>query len=180
MPRYRLPLLFVFAAALAEGCSDAATEPNPEAARFSRAASVGLVVHQVNIGGPDVCTGFGAKPGCDANFSLMAQQLSDGSVRGQWTDRFSQNFGGGGVQVTVDCVSISGNTAWIGGAVTKGGVAGTRAVTYAQDRGTSFALEQDDGFVTIYNPQDFGLSTNCQDQEFFGVLNVAQGQVTIR
>jgi hypothetical protein len=178
MLRHRLPFLFV--AALAVGCSEATTEPKPDAVGFSRAASVGQPVHQVQIGGPDVCTGFGANPGCDANFTLTAQVYTDGSVSGYWIDRFSQNFGGGGAFVTVDCVAIDGNTAWIGGVVTKAGTPGTRAITVAQDRGTSFALEPDDGFATIYNPQDFGLSTNCQDKEFFGVLNVAEGQVTIR
>ena len=90
MLRHRLPFLFV--AALAVGCSEATTEPKPDAVGFSRAASVGQPVHQVQIGGPDVCTGFGANPGCDANFTLTAQVYTDGSVSGYWIDRFSQNL----------------------------------------------------------------------------------------
>jgi hypothetical protein len=69
-------------------------------------ASAGPVVHHVTIGGPDVCEAFGAQPGCDANFSLVANQYADGSVSGQWVDRFSQNFGGGGITVAVTCVAV--------------------------------------------------------------------------
>lgn len=179
MLRHGLPLFMI--AALAAGCSDTTAEPNPDAVGLSAGASVREPVHQVTIGGPDVCSGFGASPGCDANFSLLAQVFADGSVSGHWIDRFSQNFGGGGAFGTVDCVAIEGNTAWIGGSVTMGsGVVGARAITIAKDLGTSYALEPDDRFLTIYNPQDWGLSADCQDKEVDFTLNAPQGQVTIR
>lgn len=42
----------------------------------------GPVVHHVNAGGPDACIFFGfAHPGCDANFSLVANAYADGSVK---------------------------------------------------------------------------------------------------
>jgi hypothetical protein len=95
-------------------------------------------------------------------------------------DRFSQNFGGDGLFVTVDCVAIEGNTAWIGGVVSKpAGAVGLRAITRARDLGTSYALELDDRFTTIYDPAFFGISENCQDKPFFPLLNVPQGQVII-
>jgi len=178
MLRHRLPIFMI--AALAAGCSDTSMDPNSDAIGFAKAASVGQPVHQVSIGGPDVCSGFGAQPGCDANFSLLAQVFADGSVSGHWVDRFSQNFGGGGALGAIDCVLIEGNTAWMGGVVTKAGTPGTRVLIYAKDRGTSFALEPDDRFSILYNPQDFGLSTNCQDKALNGGLNVPQGQVTIQ
>ncbi|HEU5154545.1 MAG TPA: hypothetical protein VFU03_07435, partial [Gemmatimonadales bacterium] len=71
-------------------------------------------------------------------------------------------------------------TAWIGGVVTKAGTPGTRTLTLAEDRGTSYALELDDAFLIVYNPQDFGISPNCQDKELDFTLNAPQGQVTIR
>lgn len=177
MSRHHVPLLLATAFAL--GCSEATTEPIAQSEGVV-AAVTGGPVHRVVIGGPDVCSGFGAKPGCDANFSLLAFQYADGSASGHWVDRFSQNFGGGGFFVTVDCVAIEGNTAWIGGVVSKPeGVGGLRAITRARDLGTSYALELDDRFTTLYDPAFFGLSENCQDKPFFPLLNVPQGQVII-
>ena len=165
-----LPCLLT--AVFALGCTEAATEP--VASPVSTGASVtGTPVHQVVIGGPDVCSGFGAQPGCDANFSLLALQSADGSASGQWIDRFSQNFGGGGIFMTVDCLEVDGNRAWIGGHDPKD--PGFRAVVYAEDRGTSYALEADDLFLMLY-----GVSQSCHDRPFAFGLSVAEGQVTIR
>lgn len=73
------------------------------------AAARGPVVHRVHVGGPDLCVGFGLKPGCDANFSLAAIQRADGSVSGQLTDQFGG--GVGGYHAVIDCLSVSGNDA---------------------------------------------------------------------
>jgi len=173
-------LTLFLAVALAFGCSESTDESTAQPASPMVAAAVGGPIHRVVIGGPDVCSGFGAKPGCDANFSLLALQYADGSVSGQWIDRFSQNFGGGGVFVEVDCVAIEGNTAWIGGVMTRpASEAGHRAITRARDLGTSYALEPDDRFLTVYNPEDIGVSANCLDEQFLPLLNVPQGQVII-
>jgi hypothetical protein len=179
MSRHRLPIFL--ATALVFGCSGSTDGPTAQSAGPVTAAAVGGPVHQVTIGGPDVCSGFGAKPGCDANFSLLAMERADGSVTGQWIDRFSQNFGGGGLFVEVDCLAVEGNTAWIGGVVTKPDWAvGLRAITRARDLGTSYALELDDRFTTQYDPEFFGISADCRDEPFFPLLNVPQGQVTIK
>ena len=53
------------------------------------AFATGPVVHHVTAGGPDACVFFGFEhPGCDGNFSLVAHEYADGSVSGQYTDRF--------------------------------------------------------------------------------------------
>lgn len=73
------------------------------------------VVHHVSLGGADFCEALGLPTGCDANFSLVANERSDGTVTGQWHDQFA---GGQGVHVAVDCLKIFGNQAIVGGVVT--------------------------------------------------------------
>lgn len=182
MVRARIPI--TIAAAFGLGCSGPTDTQTSQANAGSLRASAsgGPVIHQVSIGGPDVCAGFGAKPGCDANFSLIALQRADGSVEGQWIDRLSQNFGGGGIFVEVTCLAIDGNTAWVGGVVKRpDGLAGAPAMVYARDRGTS-ANEPADRFLTLYDQGSLGLSTNCQDKDDLTpfLLRAPQGQVTIK
>lgn len=181
MLRTRLSILFVAGVAL--GCSEPTAYKSTEAAGSMLRASnnsSGPVIHHVSIGGPDVCTGFGSKPGCDANFSLVANQYADGSVSGMWVDRFSQNFGGGGATVAVNCLAVEGDVAWISGVVVRPeSNAGTPALVRARDRGTS-ANEPPDRFLTVYDPGVFGVSANCLDEEFIPLLNAPQGQVVVR
>lgn len=180
MCRTRLSVLL--AAGVAFGCSEptASKTAEPVGSLLRASASGGAVVHHVTIGGPDVCTGFGAQPGCDANFSLVANQYADGSVSGQWVDRFSQNFGGGGITVQVTCVAVEGSFAWVGGVVTSpASNAGTPAILRARDLGNS-ANDPPDRFLMLYDPAFFGVSTNCLDEEFFFVLSVAEGNVVIK
>lgn len=179
MFRTRVPI--VLAAGFAFGCSEptATNATQPVGSLLRASASGGPVVHHVTIGGPDVCTGFGAQPGCDANFSLVASQYADGSVSGQWVDRFSQNFGGGGITVRVTCVAVEGSVAWVGGVITRPeSNAGTPAILRARDRGNS--ATDVDVFLPLYDPAFFGLSTNCLDEEFIFVLPVAEGNVVVK
>lgn len=179
MFRSRLPILF--AAGVAFGCTEPAAAPTAPSAGVAPVASVsqGPVVHRVTVGGPDVCSGFGAQPGCDANFSLVALQHADGSASGRWVDRFSQNFGGGGITVEVDCVAISGSTAWVGGVITQPEeMVGLRAITRARDLGTS-ANDLPDRFLTVYDPAWFGGTANCLDMPSYPLLAAPQGQVVI-
>ena len=55
------------------------------------ASATGPVVHRVGAGGPDACVAIGAgdHPGCDGNYSLVATEYADGSVSGQYIDRFA-------------------------------------------------------------------------------------------
>ena len=94
------------------------------------------VQHRVSVGSHDF-----TPPGYDANFSLIAIEHRDGTVTGQWQDTFGPGNGQeGGYHVAVDCVTVIGNTAWIGGVVTKATnelLVGTRALTEVRDNGTS-------------------------------------------
>ena len=93
--------------------------------------ATGGVIHRVSVGSHDI-----VPPGVDANFSLIAIQHADGTVTGQYTDRFAQ---GGGFHATVTCLSVNEatNTAWIGGVITRGAFAGLEVITAVQDNGTS-------------------------------------------
>ncbi|MGI0015247.1 MAG: hypothetical protein ACREBU_17670, partial [Nitrososphaera sp.] len=80
--------------------------PNPTAVSLSEnpngALSKNNVVHHVSVGSPDACEAFGLPPGCDANFSLVANMYADGSVSGEWQDTFAGGGGGvGGIHVAV-------------------------------------------------------------------------------
>lgn len=102
------------------------------------------IVHRVSAGGPDICEAFGLRPGCDANFSLVAQKRADGTVTGQYTDRWPH---GNGFHATIDCLVVVGNTAWLGGEITQGrytdpngvitDLTGQRVSTVVQDNGRS-------------------------------------------
>jgi hypothetical protein len=139
-------------------------------------AGKGPVIHHVSVGGPDACEAIGFDhPGCNANFSLVANQKADGSVSGQWTDRFGQSDG---FHATVDCLSIVGNTAWIGGVVTNGtyfgaDVVGQRVVTVVQDNGNN-----------ANDPPDkisYSFLSNISCTTHFGaaLLNAPDGQVKV-
>ena len=151
----------------------------------------GPIVHRVSVGGPD---SFG--PGGDANFSLSAREYADGSVSGQYTDRFAQAIGGGGFHAVIDCLSISddGNEAWVGGVITKGtfpdfpepgdvfDLTGVRVVTRVRDNGTSAKDPPDQISLSVFFID--GDPTPCTDQPtespFFDLFDVPQGQVKVR
>jgi hypothetical protein len=69
--------------------------------------------HSVVVGSPD---GVIYTTGGDGNFSLTARVDKDGNVTGQWQDAFTRNPG---FHVTVTCLLVEGNTAWISGVVTQ-------------------------------------------------------------
>ena len=52
------------------------------------------VVHQVSVGGADICDAVGLPTGCDANLSIEATLFGDGTASGQWSD--VTRFGGDG------------------------------------------------------------------------------------
>ncbi len=80
--------------------------------------ATGPVVHGVSAGGPDACVALaGTHPGCDGNFSLTAREYADGSVSGQYTDRFAN---GDGFHAVIDCLVVEGNQAWVSGVITSG------------------------------------------------------------
>src|SRR6476646_6433445 len=113
-------IAFIVATTVALGCSEGAAPPTAQSESGSlQASTAGQVIHQVSAGTPDICSAVDDKPGCDADFSLDAVQRANGSVTGQWVDRFSQVNGGGGVHVAVNCLNVIGNRAYISGVVTQ-------------------------------------------------------------
>jgi hypothetical protein len=150
----------------------------------------GPVVHHVLAGGPDACVAVGAEhPGCDGNFSLSAREYADGSVSGQYTDRFSQAFGGGGFHAVIDCLSVDGNDAWVSGVITRGtfplgdgevlDITGFPVAARVRDNGTSANDPPDQiSFSNIGDP------TPCTDRPtespFYDLSAVPEGQVKVR
>lgn len=153
----------------------------------SMASAAGPVVHRVSVGGPDACAGFPGgpfNPGCDANFSLVAIQHADGSVSGQYTDRFPQ---GDGFHAVVDCVSVDGNDAWISGVITQGrltdadtgevtDLAGMPVSTRVRDNGTSANSTPDQIGYSIFGE---GFASSCLDQADAELFDAPQGQVKV-
>jgi hypothetical protein len=144
-----------------------------QAPLFSKTGGGNGVAHHVSAGGPDAC----AAPGCNGNFSLVANQYADGSVSGQWEDSFGH--GDGGFHIAVDCVAISGNAAVVGGVITHAigadNLVGLRAVTEVVDNGTSANDPPDQISYTYYG----NYAPGC-GQTDFALLDLNEGQVTVK
>jgi hypothetical protein len=138
----------------------------------------GPVVHHVTAGGPDACIDLGGEhPGCDGNFSLVANQYADGSVSGQYTDRFAR---GDGFHAVIDCLVVSGNDAWVSGVITHGRIgdidlAGLEVLTQVRDNGTSANDPADQisfSFIDTELP-------DCTEQPDLPLLDAPEGQVRV-
>ena len=145
------------------------------------------MIHHASLGGADICEAIGLPTGCDANFSLVANEKANSGVSGQWQDTFAG--GGEGIHVAVDCMNIvgGGNFAIIGGVVTQGtvfgvNVSGQRAITAVVDNGTS-ANDPPDQLSFSFS-EDFLRSNDCNTltpADFQGSLfNLAHGQVKVK
>jgi hypothetical protein len=147
--------------------------------------ATGPVVHTVSAGGPDACVAFGAEhPGCDGNFSLTAIQYADGSVSGQYTDRFAR---GDGFHAVIDCLVVEGNQAWVSGVITQGtftdpdtgevfDLAGLYVWTTVVDNGTSANDPVDEisfSFIDV-------VPTTCTETPDATLLPASEGHVTFR
>ena len=148
------------------------------------ALATGPVVHHVSAGGPDACTFFGfTHPGCDGNFSLVANEYADGSVSGQYTDRFAR---GDGFHAVIDCLSVVGNDAWVSGVITSGiftdpdtgevfDLTGLPVATMVRDNGTSANDTADQiSFSFLGDP------TPCTEQVAYPLFDAPEGQVRVR
>lgn len=107
--------LGVFAALIS--CTNESPVPDSEATfQGKRATELSSsrrgIIHHVSAGGAD--TG----PGRNANYSLVANMMADGSVKGQFSDRFGH--GNTGFHATIDCMTIVGTEAWLSGVITQG------------------------------------------------------------
>jgi hypothetical protein len=140
----------------------------------SSAALAQGVVHHVSVGGHDQDQAGHT----DANFSLVANQYSDGSVSGEYTDQFGQ--GQGGFHARVNCVSVAGNEAWVSGIITSGtfggvDLTGLPVITRVQDNGKS-ANDPPDAISFSF----IGNATDCQTQPDLPLFPMTGGQVTVR
>ena len=148
------------------------------------ASAGGRVAHRVSAGGPDACMFFGFEhPGCDGNYSLVAHKYADGSVSGQYTDRFAR---GDGFHAVIDCLSVVGNDAWVSGVITHGSftdpdtgevfdLAGLPVATRLRDNGTS-ANEPPDQITFSF----LGDPTPCTAQTPSQLFDAPEGQVRVR
>ena len=140
------------------------------------------VIHHVSLGGNDLCEAFGWPNGCVKSFSLVANMMADGTVKGQWQDKFAGDDEG--VHVSINCLSVTGNEAVIGGYVTKGyipafgDVTGWYAYTAVVDNGTSENDEPDlMSFTFVFEEDIFGCTNLVADD--FPLFEVGKGQVKV-
>jgi len=169
---------------LLAGCADQSASPLTEATAPSAQVGQGPIVHRVSVGGPDICSSIGGKPGCDGDFSLIAIQRADGGVAGQLTDQYGD---ADGLHAVIDCLLVQvipGRTtleAWVGGVVTRPDYqAGHRVIARMRDNGTSANDPRPDALSRgIVDPEEEGASSNCQDRPALGFGQMPQGQVTI-
>lgn len=168
---------------LVAACADQSASPTAEANGPTALVSQSPIVHRVSVGGPDQCIHLGQKPGCNGNFSLIAMQREDGSVSGQMSDRYGDEFG---MHAEVDCLVVqviperTTLEAWVGGVVTSPEFRGHRVITKMRDNGTSMNDPRPDAISrAIIDPEDEGVSSNCQDKPDMNFGQTPQGQVTI-
>lgn len=141
--------------------------------------SHGKVIHQASIGGNDACESLGLAPGCDKSFSFVANMYEDGTIKGQWQDKYGDDLGG--IHVAIDCMTVDGNTAQVGGFITKGtdasgnDISGQYAVTFVVDNGTS-ANDTPDQMSFSYS--GFDPANGC-NYSGFPLLDLTKGQVKV-
>lgn len=149
------------------------------------------VIHRVSMGGNDICEAWlGLKPGCDANYSLIAIQKADGTIKGQLIDTWAGAKNG--IHVEIDCMTVEGNSAIVGGYVKHGfydgfDITGIYFVAKVVDNGTSQKDLPDQASLVI----DASIES-CEDQPFYywgidtlyealdaNLYDVKRGQVTV-
>jgi len=171
----------------ATGCNEDAAPTDSNNNNQSSVLSKGRVLHHVSVGGADACAAFNLPPGCDGNWSLVANMKDDGSVTGQWQDTFAG--GGEGIHVAIDCMNINVDENWaiVGGVITHGtaggeDVSGQYAITAVRDNGTS-ANDPDDQISFSYFPaMAFFGTEDCSELTLddFTLLNLTTGQVKVK
>ncbi len=162
---------------IAVGCQDTPTSPDVNQLELEPLqAGKGPVVHQVSVGGADICVGQGRRPGCDASFSLIAREHLDGSVTGQWEDAFAGDDSG--MHVAIDCLSVNGSDAWVSGVITEGSLNGVDltgfpAIARVRDNGTSMNDPADQVSFSFFS------AISCLIEPDVALMDIT-GQVKVR
>jgi len=169
--RRRLPVVAALAMSLVLGLALAGV-----------AVAKGPVTHSVSAGGPDSCRSvLEAHPGCDGNYSLSATLYADGTVMGQYVDRFAR---GGGFRAVIDCLVVDGQYAWLSGVITRGSFTDpeTGEVFDLADLDLSARLYDGtpDGLPDEISFSNIGQEIPCTDQADFELFEVTEGQVTVK
>jgi hypothetical protein len=142
--------------------------------QVSAASATSPIVHRAVAGTPDACEFFAdMHPGCDGDYAWTAVEHADGSVSGQYSDRFSRGFGVHGV---IDCLAVEGNRAWVSGLITGGFLAGRYFSSSAQDNGWSANDPVDQVGRTRVSDEPL----DCSTQEDVELADAPDGQVTVR
>ena len=145
-------------------------------------AAKGPITHSASAGGPDQCRAVGAKPGCDGNYSLAASQYADGSMSGQYTDRFGKF---GGFTAVIDCLAVVGHDAWVSGIITSGFFRDPDTGERFDLTGLNLAAKVHDG-TPVGEPDQASFSMlgdsafPCTDHFDYSLFEVTEGQVIVR
>ena len=146
-------------------------------------AAKGPITHFASAGGPDTCRSvFGVHPGCDGNYSLTAIQYADGSVSGQYTDRFGKF---GGLTAVIDCLYVVGHDAWVSGIITSGFFRDPDTGERFDFTGLNLAAKVHDG-TPVSEPDQTSfthlgdLAFPCTDHPDVPLFDVTEGQVIVR
>lgn len=146
-------------------------------------ANAARITHRVSVGSSDSVV---FPPGTDANFSLIATQRADGTVRGQWHDQFGGHgpgapFVGQFLHVEVNCLVVVGNEAWLSGTIKVASknlaeFVGTTAFTRVRDNGTSANDPQDQISFTFFG---FPPDLDCEDMLDLPLFDLNNGEVKV-
>ena len=139
------------------------------------------VVHRVSVGSADIVE----LPGQDANFSLVATEAANGTVRGEWHDQFGgrgvpAEFEGDFVHITITCLEVDGNDAWVSGLVTAASsdldfLVGLPAITQVRDNGSS---ANDPADQVSFTNIDSGF--DCDDKPELPLFDLVNGQAKVQ
>jgi len=180
-----LSILFLFSCSLDENEINEPIQGNDSDIEILGKSDTSGIIHHVSVGGNDLCETYGLDPGCDKNYSLVANMSADGSVQGQYMDGYASESGWAGMRADIMCMVVDGNMAKVGGVVTRGfhpyygDMTGWYIIIILKDNGTSTNDDPDELSYTFINvTTDFceSIANYSYDNARFALI---RGQVTI-